>query len=112
MFSKKDSSPMTKAEPNLAAVNHLIRTELPADTVDTIDVEHALAVLRSENARLRDRAGADAKVAAQKEEDHKRDTANWRKENLKLQEQLLAAQQRVYELQAKLLSLREIANGA
>jgi hypothetical protein len=90
----------------------LIRTELPTDTVDTIDVEHALAVLRSENARLRDCAGADAKRAAQNEEDHKRNTERWRKENLKLQEQLLASQERVYELQGKLLSLREIVNSA
>jgi len=99
---------MTKAEPNLATVNRLIRSELPADTVDTIDVEHALAVLRAENARLRDRAGVDAIAVSQKEEEHQRDVANWRKENLKLQEQLLAAQERVYELQGKLLSLREI----
>ena len=96
------------AEPNLATVNRLIRSELPADTVDTIDVEHALAVLRAENARLRDRAGVDAIAVSQKEEEHQRDVANWRKENLKLQEQLLAAQERVYELQGKLLSLREI----
>ena len=101
---------MTKAEPNLATVNRLIRSELPADTVDTIDVEHALAVLRAENARLRDRAGVDAIAVSQKEEEHQRDVANWRKENLKLQEQLLAAQERVYELQGKLLSLREIVN--
>ena len=99
---------MTKAEPNLATVNRLIRSELPADTVDTIDVEHELAVLRAENARLRDRAGVDAIAVSQKEEEHQRDVANWRKENLKLQEQLLAAQERVYELQGKLLSLREI----
>ena len=97
---------MTKAEPNLATVNRLIRSELPADTVDTIDVEHALAVLRAENARLRDRAGVDAIAVSQKEEEHQRDVANWRKENLKLQEQLLAAQERVYELHGKLLSLR------
>ena len=103
---------MTKAEPNLATVNRLIRSELPADTVDTIDVEHALAVLRAENARLRDRAGVDAIAVSQKEEEHQRDVANWRKENLKLQEQLLAAQERVYELQEKLLSLRAIVNSA
>jgi hypothetical protein len=101
---------MTKAEPNLTAVNRLVRTELPTDTVDTIDVEHALAVLRSENARLRERVAADAKTAAQSEEDHKRDIACRQNENLKLQEQLLAAQERVYELQGKLLSLREIVN--
>jgi hypothetical protein len=98
------------AEPNLATVNRLARTELPVDKIDAIDVEHTLAVLRSENARLRDHVAADAKTAAQKEEDHKRDIANWRKENLRLQEQLLAAQERVYELQGKLLSLREIVN--
>jgi hypothetical protein len=108
VFSKKEFIAMTKAEPNLATVNRLIRSELPADTVDTIDVEHALAVLRAENARLRDRAGVDAIAVSQKEEEHQRDVANWRKENLKLQEQLLAAQERVYELQGKLLSLREI----
>ena len=44
------------------------------------------------------------------EEIHKRNVEHSRKENLKLQEQLLAAQERVYELQGKLLSLREIVN--
>lgn len=103
---------MTKAEPNLTAVNRLVRTELPTDTVDTIDVEHALAVLRSENARLKEKVAATVKTAAQSEETHKRDIACRRKENLKLQSELLTAQQRVYELQEKLLSLRAIVNSA
>jgi hypothetical protein len=100
------------AEPNLTTVNRLVRTETPTDTVDTIDVEHALAVLRSENARLRDHVAANAKTAAQNEETHKRNAELLRKENLKTQEQLLAAQERVYGLQGKLLSLREIVNSA
>ena len=106
---------MTKAEPiaaDFAAINRLVGNAVPIDTVNTIDVEHALAVLRAENARLRDRAGVDAIAVSQKEEEHQRDVANWRKENLKLQSELLTAQQRVYELQEKLLSLRAIVNSA
>jgi hypothetical protein len=103
MFSKKEFIAMAKVEPNLTA---------PTDTVDTIDVKHALAVLRSENARLKDQAATNAKTAAQNEETHKKNYEGWRRENLKLQEQLLAPQERVYELQGKLLSLREIVNGA
>jgi len=88
---------MAKAEPNLTA---------------PIDVKHALAVLRAENARLKGQAEVNAKTAAQNEETHRKGYESWRKENLKLQEQLLAAQERVYELQSKLLSLREIVDSA
>jgi len=77
-----------------------------------LDKAMAAARSRSENATLRDCAGADAKRAAQNEEIHKRNIEQLRKENLKLQEQLLASQERVYELQGKLLSLREIVNSA
>jgi len=46
---------MAKAEPNLAEVNRLIGAEPDPGTISkTIDVEHALAVLRSENAWLKD----------------------------------------------------------
>ena len=111
MFSKV----MTKAEPiaaDFAAINRLVGNAVPIDTVNTIDVEHALAVLRSENARLKEKVAATVKTAAQSEETHKRDIACRRKENLKLQSELLTAQQRVYELQEKLLSLRAIVNSA
>ena len=78
----------------------------------TIDVEHALAELRSENARLKDLAKVNAETAARNEETHKKNNEGWRRENLKLQEQPLSAQDRVYELQNKLLALRQIVNGA
>jgi cell division septum initiation protein DivIVA len=105
------SNAMAKTEPNLAEVNRLVRAEHDPSTV-TIDVEHALAVLRSENARLKDCITTNAERAAQNEETHKKNYEGWRRENLKLQDQLLASQEKVYELQNKLLSLREIVNGA
>ena len=102
-----------KAEPDLVEVNRLIRAEPGADTVSrTIDVEHALAVLRSENARLKDAARMNAERAALNEETYKKNSEGWRRESLKLQEQLLASQEKVYELQNKLLSLRQIVNSA
>lgn len=103
---------MAKAQPNVAEVNRLIKGEPSPDTVSTIDVEHALAVLRSENARLKDLLKTNADIAARNEEIQKRNSETSRREILKLQEQLLASQERVYELQDKLLSLRQIVNGA
>jgi hypothetical protein len=104
---------MAKAEPDLAEVNRLIRAEPNPNAVSrTIDVEHALAVLRSENARLKEEARVNAERAARNEEIHKKNSDGWRRENLKLQEQLLASQEKVYELQNKLLDLRQIVNGA
>jgi hypothetical protein len=109
MFSKKDSTPMAKAEPDLVEVNRPIRTEPDPNTVSRMmDAEHALAVLQSENARLKANAG----IAAQNEETYKKNSEGWRKKILSLQEQLLASQEKVYELQNKLLSLRQIVNGA
>jgi hypothetical protein len=67
-----------------------------------------LAVLRSENDRLK----RNAVTAAQNESIHKKNTGYLQTENLKLQEQLLASQERVCELQKRLLSLREIVNSA
>jgi hypothetical protein len=46
----------------------------------------------------------------QNQEVNRKNYEGWRRENLKLQEQLLASQERVCELQGKLLSLREIVN--
>jgi hypothetical protein len=69
---------MAKAEPNLVEVNRLIRAEHDRSTV-TIDVEYALAALRSENARLKETARADAETAARNEETHKKNNENWRR---------------------------------
>jgi predicted nuclease with TOPRIM domain len=104
MVLEKEFNTMAKAEPNLAEVNR----EPDPNTVRMMDAEHALAVLRSENDRLK----RNAETAARNEEIHKKNYESLRRETLKLQEQLLAAQERVYELQDKLLSLREIVNSA
>jgi FtsZ-binding cell division protein ZapB len=104
---EKEFDAMVKAAPDLAEVNRPIRTE-PEPDAGTIDVGHTLAVLRSENARLKANAG----IAAQNEDTNKKNSEYLRKENLRLQAELLASQERVYELQAKLLSLREIVNSA
>lgn len=104
---------MAKAEPNIAEAE-------PVGTVSkTIDFEHALAFLRSENAKLRsentwlkDRAEANAKIAAQNEGIRKQNSEHVLREKLKLQQELLASQERVCELQNKLLSLRQIVNSA
>jgi predicted RNase H-like nuclease (RuvC/YqgF family) len=104
---------MTKAEPNFDEVDRLIRAEpISTPSIKTIDAECALSALRSENARLKETARADAERAARNEEGWKKNSEGWRRENLKLQEQLLASQERVYELQNKLLDLRQIVNGA
>jgi formylmethanofuran dehydrogenase subunit E len=87
-----------KAEPDLAEVNRLIRAEHDRSAV-TIDVEYALAALRSENTRLKETARADAEKAALNEKIHKKNSDDSRRENLRLQEQLLASQEKVYELQ-------------
>jgi predicted RNase H-like nuclease (RuvC/YqgF family) len=60
----------------------------------------------SENDRLK----ANAKTAALNDDIHKKNAEHRQKEILRLQAELLASQERVYELQAKLLSLREIVN--
>jgi predicted RNase H-like nuclease (RuvC/YqgF family) len=105
---------MAKAEPNLAEVNRLAYepSSTPNTATRTIDVEHALAVLRSENARLKDCARVNAEREAGNEETRRKNYEGWRRENLRLQTELLASQEKVFELQAKLLSLREIVNGA
>jgi predicted RNase H-like nuclease (RuvC/YqgF family) len=96
---------MAKAEPNLVEVN---REPDPNTVSRMMDAERALAVLRSENDRLK----ANARIAAQNDETHKKNAEYRQKEILRLQAELLASQERVYELQNKLLSLREIVNGA
>jgi hypothetical protein len=104
---------MAKAEPNLAEVNKLISVGPDPDTVsETIDVKYALSVLRSENASLKDSARMNAEREALNVGTYKRNQEHLQQANLKLQEQLLAAQERVFELQNKLLSLREIVNSA
>jgi predicted RNase H-like nuclease (RuvC/YqgF family) len=101
---------MAKTEPNLAEVNRLIRGEAD-QSVETIDVKHALAVLRSENARLKDCATVNAEREAGNEETRRKNYEGWRRENLRLQTELLASQEKVFELQDKLLALRRIVNG-
>jgi hypothetical protein len=110
---ERDFNAMAKAEPNLAEANH--PEPDPGTVAKTIEVGQAFAVLRSENASLRsenDQLKINARIAAQNNAAHKKNTEHWQGEILKLQEQLLASQKRVYELQDKLLSLREIVNSA
>jgi predicted RNase H-like nuclease (RuvC/YqgF family) len=80
---------------------------VPTHGVRTIDIEHAINLLRSENAQLK----ANARTEATNEGTRKKNIEHLQREILKLQEQLLASQNKVYELQSKLLSLREIVNG-
>jgi hypothetical protein len=74
------------------------------------DTETMLSVLQSENARLKQYAETNARTAEQNAETHRKGYESWRKENLRLQTELLAAKERVFELQDKLLSLRKIIN--
>jgi hypothetical protein len=76
------------------------------------DTETMLGILQSENARLKDSARLNAEREALNVGTYKRNQEHLQQANLKLQEQLLAAQERVFELQAKLLSLREMVNSA
>ena len=101
---------MAKAEPNVAEVNKLI-SGTDSETVSEVDVKYALAVLRQENARLKENAATNARTAEQNAETHRKGYEGWRRENLRLQTELLASQDRVFELQDKLLSLRQIVNG-
>ena len=99
------------AEPDIAEVKRLVETgPVPGTTCRTIDVQHALAALRSDNAALRHRIKTNDENNGRNQETHKKNHEHSRKEILKLQEQLLASQDRVYELQKTLLSLREVAN--
>lgn len=90
-------------------MNKLIRGE-PGAAPKTVDVEYALSALRSENAHLKGCAKTNADRHAQNEETHRKNLESWKKESLRLQTELLASQERVFELQGKLLSLREIIN--
>ena len=102
---------MAKAEPDLVKVNRLVRGDPDADAVGkTIDAEYALSVLRSENARLKEAAKAKAETEARNEETRQKNRVHGIKETLRLQEELLAAQDRICELQGKLLALRAIVN--
>jgi uncharacterized protein YlxW (UPF0749 family) len=74
------------------------------------DAETMLSVLQSENARLKDCAKTNADREAHNQETQRKNYEGWRRENLKLQNELLASQERVFELQDKLLSLRAIIN--
>jgi hypothetical protein len=93
---KKELNAMAKAEPNLAEVNRPIQADPDPNAVSrTVDIEHALAVLRSENAWLKDCAKTNAEREARNEETRKKNSEGWRRENLRLQEQLLASQEKV-----------------
>jgi hypothetical protein len=52
----------------------------------------------------------NAKTHATNLERHNEDLQVWRKQIFKLQDQLFASEEKVYELQKKLLALREIVN--
>jgi hypothetical protein len=73
---------MAKAEPNLVEVN---REPDPNTVSRMMDAERALAVLRSENDRLK----ANARIAAQNDETHKKNAEYRQKEILRLQAELL-----------------------
>ncbi len=103
---------MAKAEPDIVEVNRLIKGEPGPGTVKTIDVENALAVLRAKNARLKEQTAVNAKTHAANIERHQKDYEGWRSANLKLQIELLASQERVFELQDKLLALRALVNSS
>jgi hypothetical protein len=74
------------------------------------DAEKMFAVLQAENARLKELAETNARTAARNAETQRKGYEGWRRENLRLQTELLASQERVFELQDKLLSLRQIVN--
>ena len=95
-------------EPDSVAANRLIRGEPSTGTVTkTIDAEYALSALRSENSTLRAQVQKNAEIAEHNKATHQKDYASWRQENLRLQTELLASQDRVFELQDKLLALRQ-----
>lgn len=89
---------MAKAEPETDEVHKLT------------DTETMLAVLQSENARLKEQAKVNAERHAQNQEMQQKNYQGWRRENLKLQNELLASQETVFELQDKLLALRAVVN--
>jgi predicted RNase H-like nuclease (RuvC/YqgF family) len=97
---------MAKAEPNPAEVNRLVRGE-PGPETETVDVKYALSALRSENARLKEQAESNARTHERNQEMNQKNYEGWRRENLRLQTELLASQERVYELQDKLLAVRK-----
>jgi hypothetical protein len=105
---------MTKAEKaglDLAEINQLVRAEpAPGVVSQTVNVEHALAILRSENARLKDCARVNAEREARNEEMREKNRAHGIRETLRLQNELLASQERIVELQDQLLALRRIVN--
>jgi predicted RNase H-like nuclease (RuvC/YqgF family) len=74
------------------------------------DIRTALAVLQSENARLKDCARVNAEREAHNAETRQKNYEGWRRKNLRLQTELLASQEKVFELQNKLLALRAIVN--
>jgi hypothetical protein len=91
---------MAKAEPDLTEVNRLIMDEPGQGSASkTVDVEYALAVLRSEHDRLKDCAKTNEERHAQNQEINRKNYEGWRQENLRLQSELLASQEKVFELQ-------------
>jgi hypothetical protein len=81
------------AEPDVAEVNRLLRNEPPTGTSRTVDIEHALAVLRSENNHLRDILKTNADREAQNEDIRAKNHTHDVKEKIRLQSELLAAQE-------------------
>jgi predicted nucleic acid-binding Zn-ribbon protein len=99
-----------KEAPDLDEVNRLIKGEPGSSSVSTVDIEYALAALRSENVRLRETIKTNAERAAQAEETYQKNRAILTRENLRLGAELLTAHERIAELQNKLLDLQRILN--
>jgi hypothetical protein len=98
-------------EPNLAEVNRLVRGDpAPGTPSKTIDVEHALSVLRSENARMKEAAKANAEKQAASLRAAQIDHDHTRRELHKVHTGLFESQQRVHVLERRLLALRTLVN--
>jgi hypothetical protein len=98
-------------EPSLAEVNRLVRGDpAPGTPSKTVDVEYALSVLRSENARLREAAKTNAEKQAASLRASQIDHDHTRRELHKVHTQLFESQQRVYALEKQLLAVRAAVN--
>jgi hypothetical protein len=62
------------------------------------DTESMLSVLQAENARLKECAKVNAEREAHNLETQQKNYEGWRRENLKLQNELLASQERGFRL--------------
>lgn len=92
---------------NMVEVNRLLRGEVPAGSVNTIDSEYALSVLRGQNQYWKDKAATLEKEKAHSIEANKIDLERSRREVFELQNRLFVSQEKVYELQKIITALRE-----